>query len=196
MLFFFSSLSQIHTPKLIGGASEGGSNVFKLNYFDQPACLAQSPQLYKQMACACGGLDRLVIIGASYLYCTVLRCGVLCCAVLCCAVLCCAVLYCVVLCCVVLCSAVLCCAVSAVLYCAALCYAELTVIMGTADGSPKKDLVLTRAAMPKPVDFVVGRFRARGILQHLSSWALLGRNQGMPECSVAVEFHAPCSDQR
>ena len=53
-------LSQIHTPKLIGGASEGGSNVFKLNYFDQPACLAQSPQLYKQMACACGGLDRLV----------------------------------------------------------------------------------------------------------------------------------------
>lgn len=54
------SLSQIHTPKLIGGASEGGSNVFKLNYFDQPACLAQSPQLYKQMACACGGLDRLV----------------------------------------------------------------------------------------------------------------------------------------
>lgn len=56
----FTSLPQIHTPKLIGGASEGGSNVFKLNYFDQPACLAQSPQLYKQMACACGGLDRLV----------------------------------------------------------------------------------------------------------------------------------------
>ena len=56
----FTSLSQIHTPKLIGGASEGGSNVFKLNYFDQPACLAQSPQLYKQMACACGGLDRSV----------------------------------------------------------------------------------------------------------------------------------------
>ena len=26
---------QIHTPKLIGGASEGGANVFKLNYFDQ-----------------------------------------------------------------------------------------------------------------------------------------------------------------
>lgn len=41
---------EIHTPKLIGGASEGGSNVFKLQYFDRPACLAQSPQLYKQMA--------------------------------------------------------------------------------------------------------------------------------------------------
>lgn len=54
---------EIHTPKLIGGASEGGSNVFKLAYFDQPACLAQSPQLYKQMAAACGGFDRVFEIG-------------------------------------------------------------------------------------------------------------------------------------
>lgn len=41
---------EIHTPKLIGGASEGGANVFKFQYFDQQGCLAQSPQLYKQMA--------------------------------------------------------------------------------------------------------------------------------------------------
>uniref|UniRef100_A0A7S0SN35 aspartate--tRNA ligase n=1 Tax=Mantoniella antarctica TaxID=81844 RepID=A0A7S0SN35_9CHLO len=41
---------EIHTPKLIGGASEGGASVFKLDYMGQPACLAQSPQLYKQMA--------------------------------------------------------------------------------------------------------------------------------------------------
>ena len=41
---------EIHSPKLIGGASEGGSNVFKFKYFDQDGCLAQSPQLYKQMA--------------------------------------------------------------------------------------------------------------------------------------------------
>jgi aspartyl/asparaginyl-tRNA synthetase len=34
---------EIHSPKLIGGASEGGANVFKLKYFDQDACLAQSP---------------------------------------------------------------------------------------------------------------------------------------------------------
>ena len=54
---------EIHTPKLISGASEGGSNVFKFKYFDQPACLAQSPQLYKQMAAACGGLDRVFEIG-------------------------------------------------------------------------------------------------------------------------------------
>ena len=40
---------EIHTPKLLGGASEGGSNVFKFDYFGKSGCLAQSPQLYKQM---------------------------------------------------------------------------------------------------------------------------------------------------
>ncbi|DAZ93209.1 TPA: hypothetical protein N0F65_001561 [Lagenidium giganteum] len=54
---------EIHTPKLIGGASESGSNCFTLKYFDQDACLAQSPQLYKQMACACSGLERVYEIG-------------------------------------------------------------------------------------------------------------------------------------
>jgi aspartyl-tRNA synthetase len=34
---------EIHSPKLIGGSSEGGANVFKLKYFDQDACMAQSP---------------------------------------------------------------------------------------------------------------------------------------------------------
>ena len=53
---------EIHSPKLIGGASEGGSNVFQLKYFDQDACLAQSPQLYKQMA-LCGDLGRVFEIG-------------------------------------------------------------------------------------------------------------------------------------
>ncbi|KAI7865559.1 hypothetical protein BDF14DRAFT_1823102 [Spinellus fusiger] len=43
---------EIHTPKLIGGASEGGSNVFKVSYFKTQAFLAQSPQLYKQMCIA------------------------------------------------------------------------------------------------------------------------------------------------
>jgi aspartyl-tRNA synthetase len=54
---------EIHTPKLIGGASEGGANVFKLEYFGQPACLAQSPQFYKQMTAACGGFERVYEIG-------------------------------------------------------------------------------------------------------------------------------------
>ncbi|KAI8992543.1 hypothetical protein BDB01DRAFT_778797 [Pilobolus umbonatus] len=43
---------EIHTPKLIGAASEGGSNVFKVTYFKTSAFLAQSPQLYKQMCIA------------------------------------------------------------------------------------------------------------------------------------------------
>lgn len=34
---------EIHSPKLIGGTSEGGANVFRLKYFEQDACLAQSP---------------------------------------------------------------------------------------------------------------------------------------------------------
>jgi len=41
---------EIHTPKLLGGQSEGGANVFKFKYFEKDACLAQSPQLHKQMA--------------------------------------------------------------------------------------------------------------------------------------------------
>ena len=44
---------EIHTPKLIGGASEGGSDAFRLDYFGRDACLAQSPQLYKQMGVCC-----------------------------------------------------------------------------------------------------------------------------------------------
>jgi len=44
------NFTEIHTPKLIAGASEGGADVFKVQYFQGTACLAQSPQLYKQMA--------------------------------------------------------------------------------------------------------------------------------------------------
>jgi nondiscriminating aspartyl-tRNA synthetase len=40
---------EIHTPKLNSAASEGGSSVFPVKYFDREAYLAQSPQLYKQM---------------------------------------------------------------------------------------------------------------------------------------------------
>lgn len=53
---------EIHSPKLIGGASEGGANVFQLKYFEQDACLAQSPQLYKQMA-LCADLQRVFEVG-------------------------------------------------------------------------------------------------------------------------------------
>jgi aspartyl-tRNA synthetase len=53
---------EIHTPKIIGAASEGGANVFQLKYFDQTAYLAQSPQLYKQMA-VISDLERVFEIG-------------------------------------------------------------------------------------------------------------------------------------
>ncbi|WOL19797.1 hypothetical protein Cni_G28599 [Canna indica] len=52
----------IHTPKLIAGSSEGGAAVFKLDYKGQPACLAQSPQLHKQMV-ICGGFGRVFEVG-------------------------------------------------------------------------------------------------------------------------------------
>lgn len=41
--------TEINTPKLVAGAAEGGTEVFKLDYFGQEASLAQSPQLYKQI---------------------------------------------------------------------------------------------------------------------------------------------------
>jgi nondiscriminating aspartyl-tRNA synthetase len=53
---------EIHSPKLIAGASEGGAQVFKLDYKGQEACLAQSPQLYKQMA-ICADFERVFEIG-------------------------------------------------------------------------------------------------------------------------------------
>ena len=53
---------EIHTPKLIAGSSEGGANVFSLTYFGRKACLAQSPQLYKQM-CVMGDFQRVFEIG-------------------------------------------------------------------------------------------------------------------------------------
>ena len=46
--------TEIHTPKLIGAESESGAGVFKVEYFDRDAFLAQSPQFYKQMAMAAG----------------------------------------------------------------------------------------------------------------------------------------------
>ena len=53
-----NKFTEIHTPKLIGTASESGSSVFKVKYFDRDAFLAQSPQFYKQMAMA-AGMNRI-----------------------------------------------------------------------------------------------------------------------------------------
>ncbi|KAF4124631.1 aspartyl-tRNA synthetase [Geosmithia morbida] len=54
--------NQFEPPCLIGAASEGGSNVFGMTYFDRQAYLAQSPQFYKQFEIA-GGRKRVFCIG-------------------------------------------------------------------------------------------------------------------------------------
>lgn len=41
--------TEIHTPKIVHAGAEGGSNIFRLDYFGRKAFLAQSPQFYKQM---------------------------------------------------------------------------------------------------------------------------------------------------
>ena len=41
--------TEIHTPKIVASGTEGGANLFKVDYFGRPAYLAQSPQFYKQM---------------------------------------------------------------------------------------------------------------------------------------------------
>ena len=53
-----NDFTEIHTPKFIGAASESGSEVFEVKYFDRKAYLAQSPQFYKQMAMA-AGMNRI-----------------------------------------------------------------------------------------------------------------------------------------
>lgn len=53
---------EIHTPKLMGSASESGAELFKVEYFETTAYLAQSPQFYKQMAIA-AGFEKVFEIG-------------------------------------------------------------------------------------------------------------------------------------
>jgi nondiscriminating aspartyl-tRNA synthetase len=53
---------ELHTPKFMGSASESGAELFKVEYFDRQAYLAQSPQFYKQMAMA-AGFGRVFEVG-------------------------------------------------------------------------------------------------------------------------------------
>ena len=54
--------TEIHTPKLMSQASESGSQVFEVKYFDKKAYLSQSPQFFKQMAIS-AGLEAIFEIG-------------------------------------------------------------------------------------------------------------------------------------
>ena len=55
---------EIDTPKLLAEATEGGAEVFKLDYFGKTATLAQSPQFYKQIMV--GAFERVFEINHSY----------------------------------------------------------------------------------------------------------------------------------
>ena len=55
---------EITTPKLVGSAVESGANVFEVGYFDRPAYIAQSPQLYKQIMV--GAFERVYECGPAF----------------------------------------------------------------------------------------------------------------------------------
>ncbi len=60
-----NEFTEIHTPKLIGAASESGSDVFEVKYFNDKAYLAQSPQFYKQMAMS-SGFERIFEVAPAF----------------------------------------------------------------------------------------------------------------------------------
>lgn len=59
-----NEFTEIETPKLLAEPTEGGAEVFKLDYFGKVATLAQSPQFYKQIMV--GAFERVYEIGHSY----------------------------------------------------------------------------------------------------------------------------------
>lgn len=62
--FYQNDFTEIQTPKLLAAATEGGAEVFKMDYFGQEATLAQSPQFYKQMMV--GVFERVFEIAPVY----------------------------------------------------------------------------------------------------------------------------------
>ncbi|MDR3148248.1 MAG: aspartate--tRNA(Asn) ligase [Treponema sp.] len=57
--------TEIKSSKLTAGTTEGGTNLFQVDYFERKLYLAQSPQLYKE-AMVAGGLERVFEIGPVY----------------------------------------------------------------------------------------------------------------------------------
>ncbi len=62
--FYENGFTEMHTPKLLAEATEGGAEVFTLDYFGKTATLAQSPQFYKQMMV--GVFERVYEIAPVY----------------------------------------------------------------------------------------------------------------------------------
>ena len=63
--FIQRGFTQIFTPKIVAAGTEGGSNLFPIQYFEQTAYLAQSPQFYKQMMVG-AGYERVFEIAPVY----------------------------------------------------------------------------------------------------------------------------------
>lgn len=64
-VFRESGFVEIQTPKIVATATEGGTALFPMKYFERDAYLNQSPQLYKQIMMA-SGLDRVYEIGPAF----------------------------------------------------------------------------------------------------------------------------------
>lgn len=56
---------EVHTPKIVASGTEGGTELFPVQYFERTAYLAQSPQFYKQMLVG-AGFERVFEVGPVY----------------------------------------------------------------------------------------------------------------------------------
>ncbi|CAC12075.1 aspartyl-tRNA synthetase related protein [Thermoplasma acidophilum] len=56
---------EVHTPKIVAAATEGGSDLFPVRYFEKDAYLNQSPQLYKEVLMS-AGFDRVFEVGPAF----------------------------------------------------------------------------------------------------------------------------------
>ena len=57
--------TEVHTPKIVAAATEGGANLFRVKYFERDVFLNQSPQLYKEILMSCG-MDRVFEVGPAF----------------------------------------------------------------------------------------------------------------------------------